>query len=106
MGDDERRPLSDEPFHRVQQSGLSFHINRTRRLVEDENRRVFEECSRNGKTLALTARETHAAFADKRVVAIGQSNNKVVRIGEPRRGNNFILIRAGTGIRNVLGDSG
>ena len=68
VGDDECRPALSEPFHCFQQRSLSLHIDRTSRLVEDENRRVLQECSSNGNALALTAGKTHPAFTNKGVV--------------------------------------
>src|SRR5437870_1151731 len=106
MGDDECRPASNQPFHGFQQSSLSLDVDRTRRLVEDENRSVLEECSSNGKTLALTAGKAHPAFSHKRVVTFRQPDNKLMRVSLPRRSNNLILIGAGTGICNVFGYGG
>src|SRR6266446_4483607 len=106
VGDDECRPALSEPFHCFQQRSLSLHIDRTSRLVEDENRRVLQECSSNGNALALTAGKTHAAFTNKSVVTIRQADNKLVRIGGPGRSYDFILASAGTAICDVLGDAG
>src|SRR5262245_25334283 len=69
---DRREAMGDRDhglaFHQAQQllldRELDLAVERRRRLVEHENRRVLEDhaCERNA--LALSARELHAALAD------------------------------------------
>ena len=42
-------------FQRVKDDGLRFRVNRGGRLIQDENRCVFEKGARDGDALALTA---------------------------------------------------
>ena len=48
---------------------LDLAVERGRRLVEDQDRRVLQHHAREGDALALAARELDAALADVRVVA-------------------------------------
>src|SRR6266849_1800239 len=49
--------------------GFDLAVERGRRLVEHEDRRILEDDARNGDALALAARELDAALADLRFVA-------------------------------------
>jgi hypothetical protein len=49
-----------------QHGGFRFRVERGGRFVEDEDRRIFQEGAGERETLALTAREGDAAFADGR----------------------------------------
>src|SRR5215470_18573653 len=71
MRDDKRRASKCKPFHRIDDRGFGFEIDRTRRLVEDENRCILEESARKSDALALSAGKTHAAFTDDVLVALG-----------------------------------
>src|SRR6266516_3438766 len=62
--------LLDEPF--------GLRVERARRLVEDEDRRVAQDRARNRDPLFLAAGEPIAALADDGVVALGQSRDHVV----------------------------
>ena len=57
-------------FAQLVKCGLNLHfravIERTCRLVQNQNGRVFQEHSRNGNALFLTAGEFDAALSDLR----------------------------------------
>ena len=49
-----------------------LRVDRRRRLVEDQDRRVLEERARDGDALALAAGELRAALAELGLVALRQ----------------------------------
>ena len=56
MGDDQRRPAF-MTLQRTLNQGLVLGIERARRLVEQQDRRVLEDGAGDGEPLALAARE-------------------------------------------------
>ena len=62
MGDDEGRPVLHQALHRFDNGFLGPDIDRAGRLVQNENRRVFQERSRQRNALAFAAREAHATL--------------------------------------------
>jgi hypothetical protein len=78
-----------------------------RRLVQDQDRRVLQDHPRQRHALALAARKLHAPFAHLRVIPcpalrILQPQDEVMCIGPLRRGDHFVLGRAGPAIQDVL----
>ena len=81
---------------------LRLGVERRRRLVEHENRRVLEQRARNRQPLPLAAGEPLSPLADHRVVAVGQRRHEVVRVRRTRRG----LDRLRRRVRRPVGDVG
>src|SRR5579862_2193372 len=83
---DRREPVCDHKggaaLHELVQSrldhGLRLGIERTGRLVEDQDPRLSQECPRDRKPLALASRELHAALAHDRVIALRKSLRKLI----------------------------
>src|SRR5262249_2780112 len=71
MRDDKRRASGCKPSHRIDDRCFGFEIDRTCRLIEDENRCILQESARKRDALALSAGKTHAAFTDDVLVALG-----------------------------------
>ena len=59
---------------------LHLRIERARRLVEDQDRRVLQQHAGDGDALALAAGQLHAALADVRVVGLA-----ALQVLEPAR---------------------
>ena len=70
VGDNERRPARHQSFQRRQQQGLRFRIQRRGRFVENQDRRILQQCARNRDSLALSAGQCRAPFTQHSVVAI------------------------------------
>lgn len=49
---------------------LTFRVQSTCRLVKKQNTRFSNQRSRNGDSLLLTARETHASFTNDRIESV------------------------------------
>src|SRR5262245_48234675 len=58
-----------QSFQPFENDTFRFGIEGRGRFVEDQNRRIANECARNAETLTLPARQRDATFADWRVVA-------------------------------------
>ena len=65
VGDDQRRAVPGELRQRLLHQPLRFGIERARRLVEQQDRRVLEDGARQRQPLALAAGEPQAAVADR-----------------------------------------
>src|SRR5688500_9636163 len=63
VSDEEGGPAGREPIDRLEDARLGLDVDRAGRLVEDQDRRVAQECARDRDALALASGEEHAAFA-------------------------------------------
>jgi hypothetical protein len=100
--DHDRRP----PFHEASQ-GLHYPMTgagvQTRsRLVEYENGCVADHRAGDGDALALPAGEEPALLPDHGVVALGQCEDEVVRVGGLRRAGYLLFGRTRLAVGNVL----
>src|SRR5215213_783966 len=93
VGDRDRRPPLREPVERVLHEPLRLGVERARRLVEDEDRRVAQDRPRDRDALLLAAGEPVAALADNGVVAVRQRCDDVVDPG--RLGGDLDLVVRG-----------
>jgi hypothetical protein len=81
-----------DPVHHLR---LGLDIKSRGRLVENEDRRIAQECAGDRQTLLLALRQGGAAFPDHRVVALRQPEDHGVDAGQTRR---FLdLVRRGVG---------
>jgi hypothetical protein len=95
-----RQPVRDDEggssFHRfierLRDALFGHWIERAGRLVEDENRRVFEECARHCKPLAFAAGQQAPAFADARLETVRLVFDEVECL---RAGRGFTQLRLG-----------
>src|SRR5690349_1041231 len=67
--DGDRGSALDQGLERLLDDALTFGVQRRGGLVEDEDRRVFEDHARDREPLALSTGEPVAALADDSVVA-------------------------------------
>ena len=95
--DDDRRALRHELFERLLHEQLALRVERARRLVEQQDRRILENRARDRDALPLPARQPRAALAEERVVALRQRAQELVRFGGTRRGFDLGIagVRAG-----------
>src|SRR6478735_2782005 len=77
--DDENGSSLGDLLHVVLDDPLALIIERTRRLVEDQDARIRDQCAGDGDALALAARQGRAAFADDRIVALIEFEDEFVR---------------------------
>jgi len=85
MGDDERRAVTHQRLQRILDEQLRFCVERRRGLVEDQDRRIPEQRSRDRHTLTLPARQFLSALSNPRLVLIRQRDDELVRVRRARR---------------------
>ena len=81
-------------------------VKRTGRLVQNEDRRVLEEHTRDAKTLFLTARQTHAALADDSIVALLHRHDVIMDVGALGGFDDLVLGSVESAIEDVVTDAG
>src|SRR3954463_805827 len=78
VGGRDRRAPGGETVERLLHLPLRLRVERARRLVEDEDRRISQDRGRDRDPLFLATGEAVAALADDRVVALGQRRDHVM----------------------------
>ena len=99
--DDEHGAAGEQSVDRFLHEALRLRVERGRRFVEDEDRRIGEQRARDRQALALTAGEPRAALAEDGVVAVGQLADEAVRVRGARR---RLDLRVGEPIGRAVGD--
>ncbi len=69
---------------------LVLRVDRARRLVEDDDRRVLHDGARDGHALALPSGEVRTALFENGVVPLRQLHDEVVAARPFRRGNHLV----------------
>ena len=104
MGDDESRAAARRVVQRRLQLPLGFGVERAGRLVEDHDRRVFQQRAGDGEALALAARKIAAALADDRLQPAGLLRDELGRLRPFQRERDFVGARVGLADAQVLLD--
>lgn len=78
MGNDEDGNVFSDGFNSLHHGRLGFHVEGTRRFIEDEDICLAVECTGDADSLALPLGEPDSTFADRRVVALWQTGNEVL----------------------------
>ena len=101
---DQGRAALRQPVERLLDHRLVLGIDRGQRLVEDQDRRIAQQCPGDRQALALAARQVDAALADDRAVALRQLPDEFVRVGVARRCFELVLGRVGLAEAQILLD--
>src|ERR1041384_1363515 len=83
------RTLAFEPHERLGEMILVQRVLRTRRLIEDEDRRLGQKRARDREALALSAGEILPALGEHRIVAAWQPGDEAVDAGQARGAANI-----------------
>src|SRR5437660_8211387 len=86
MRDHEDGAMGHQPVDGLLHEALRFGVERARRFVENQDRRIAQQRARDCDALALPAAESRAALAQHRVIAFRQTHDEFVRISGARRG--------------------
>src|ERR1700754_2959174 len=70
--DDDHGPAARHLRHVLLHDALAFIVERTRRLVENENAGIRDERTSNSDALTLSTRQGATTLADDGVVALGK----------------------------------
>ena len=100
MGDDHHRLVRRHGVQTLLQLLLGAVVHRTRRFVEQQDRRIHQESAGDGDALTLAAGERIAALADQHVEAVRVAIDEVAQPGNLRRRDDRRVI----GIRRADGD--
>mmetsp|Transcript_9109 Transcript_9109/g.27042 ORF Transcript_9109/g.27042 Transcript_9109/m.27042 type:complete len:505 (+) Transcript_9109:155-1669(+) len=103
----DRRPLvlRHDTVQRRLHHPLPGRIQRRRRLVQQQHRRLANDGASNRHPLLLAARKHASAETHLRGVAVGKAvHHKAVRVRRPRRLLDLVLRGALLAVANVLGD--
>ena len=98
----DHRSTCRQSCHRGIDRCLGLRIEGRCGLIEDQNRRIAHDRSRDGHALLLASRQPVSALADIGVIAIGQIVNEVVNLGGAPRPFNRPSIRVRISKPDVL----
>jgi len=91
VGDDENSAPGEQSIDGFLDEALGFSVESGRGLVENEDRRIDEQCAGDGDSLPLTTRQSRTALAENGVIPVGKRHDEVVRIGSPSRALDLIV---------------
>src|SRR5262245_61893613 len=95
-----------QSFERLYHQLLRRRIESRGRFVKNQNRRIADDRSRNRYALALSARKRRAALADHRFIAIRQSLDEFMRIGQPGGAEDLFASGVGFAVGDVPPEGG
>ena len=104
VGKDQCGAPTHQSVERLLDDRFVLGIHRRQRFVENQDRCISQNRSGDCNTLSLTAREPDTAFANHRVVALGQQRNKLMRVGRAAGLLEFLSCGIGTADPQVVGD--
>ena len=91
MGNNDNRLAGEQTRKCLLYHGLVLHIQARRRLVQQHDRRVFEQCTGDRDALALTAGQLGAVLSDHGVVALRHTVHELVAVGGTRGRKHFLI---------------
>ena len=101
MRDRDHRAAVREHGQRLLDRRLGLRVERRRRFVEHDHRRVDERDARDRDELALARRETDAARADVGREPVGERLDRAQRADRPERLAHLVVGRAGRASRTL-----
>ena len=104
MRDDQCGAIFRDPFERILNLLLGMAVECRGGLVEQEDRRTFQDGSRNGHALLLAARKLQAALANFGLVAPGRHADEIIDLGQLRRFLHFGIARLPAAVADVVAD--
>ena len=102
MCDDDGGLAFHEQVERGLYDGLVGGVEGGGGLVEEKHRRVLEDGARDGDTLLLPAADAHPLLARLGLIALGQREQEVLGVGEPRGAAHVIEGRGGAAVLDVV----
>ncbi len=102
--DHERGAALRHPVERVLDFLLGVAVERGGRLVEQQDRRAFQDGARDGDALLLAAGQFQAALADFGLVALGAELDEIVDLREPRGLLDLGIARIPAAVADIVAD--
>ena len=100
--DDDGGAADHGRFQRLLHQAFGFGVQRTGCLVEQQQRRVFQQRAGDRDALALAAGQAHATLAEERFVAVRQALDEFVGGRHFRRRDHFLVRGIGAAIADVF----
>ena len=100
------RPPLHHGNHRTMDEAFGFHIDTGRGVVEHQNGGIEQDRPGDGETLLLSARQGDATLADVGVIAVGETHDLIVQLGDLSRLDHIVNIGMGNPVSNVVADRG
>lgn len=104
MGDGDHSPASREVRQGHVNAFLSFQIQGSCRLVQDQDARIMQDGARNGDALVFASRESLSLFSYLGFISIRKIHDEVVSLAETGRLHHLGMLGIGFGVANVLRD--
>ena len=106
VGDHQRRAPAHQREEAGHHLGLALHVERARRLVHEQDRRVLQERAGQVDPLLLPDTQARAPVSDDRSIVLGQLLDELVGPGGVRGGLDLLHRRVGLPVGDVLGHGG
>src|SRR5581483_12199192 len=103
MRDHQNRAIPRQPVERLLDKEFRLRIGERRRLVQDQNRRVGEDGTSDGKPSPLSTGKPRSR-AEHSVIAVRQPRDAIVDLRPTSSGLYLLSGGVGDGERDVLGD--
>ena len=104
VGDHKGCTVLCKTFQRLLHHLLALIVQRRSGLIKNEDRRVFQKGSCNGKTLLLASGKFHAALSNVRTIVFRHFHNKIMGIGKLRCLDHFLVCCIRTAIADIFHD--
>src|SRR5215208_2449985 len=104
MSNNDCRSIPDQVADCSLDQAFRFSVERRRRLIQNQDWRINQDCTCDSKPLALTARKKDAALADNRIVPLGQFANEFVRKSDQGGLFDLPVARLRSAVRDVVAD--
>src|SRR5262245_3465940 len=75
----------------VQNFGFSLRVDTGKTIVEDENRWIHDQGTRQGGPLFLSTRKCYAPFTDDSLHPLGKNLQITIQLGDPHRSRQFFI---------------
>ena len=102
--DDETGAVAHQLHHSVLDMQLGAGINRGGCFIQNQNLRIAEKRSADGKKLALALRKIRAGGGEHRIIAIGQCGDDLVTVGALCGFNHLLVGYASVSILEIVSD--
>ena len=101
MRDDDGGAIGEGIGQRLLHQRFVLAVEMARGFVEHDDGRILDQHAGNGETLFFAARQSIAALADERVVAVGQCGDDVVDLRGAAGSLDLVERRLGAGVAEV-----
>src|SRR4051812_32220666 len=105
MSNDDRRPPCEQLQQGVLYQRLTFRVERTGRLIENQDRCVLQDGACDGDSLPLSARQLDPALADERGISFRQRFDEARRMSEVGRAPDLGVTRVRAADADVVGNA-